>query len=230
MDERKIAFIICVNDELYERECVSYIERLKLPEGFVRDIVLVREAGSITTGYNGAMRESDAKYKVYLHQDVFIVYPDFIAEILKIFENPAIGMIGMVGAPVLGETAVMWHGDRVGKLYTNPIALAQEVVCGEIEGTYCQVEVIDGFLMATQYDVMWREDLFQKWDFYDVSQSLEFQRQGYQVVVPNMERAWCIHDDGIWNLSNYYEEREIFLKEYRTKKKFKEEEDKCIVN
>lgn len=215
MDGHKIAFIICVNDGLYERECVSYIERLKLPEGFVRDIVLVKEAASITSGYNGAMQESDAKYKVYLHQDVFIVYPNFIKEILKIFENPEIGMIGMVGAPSLGETAVMWHEERVGKLYTNPITVAQEAVCGEVEGPYCQVEAIDGFLMATQYDVPWREDLFKKWDFYDVSQSLEFQKRGYQVVVPNMEKAWCIHDDGIWNLSNYYGEREIFLKEYR---------------
>lgn len=215
MDGHKIAFIICVNDGLYERECVSYIERLKLPEGFVRDMVLVKEAVSITSGYNGAMQESDAKYKVYLHQDVFIVYPNFIKEIIKIFENPEIGMIGMVGAPSLGETAVMWHEERVGKLYTNPITIAQEAVCGEVEGSYRQVEVVDGFLMATQYDVPWREDIFKKWDFYDVSQSLEFQKRGYQVVVPNMERAWCIHDDGILNLSNYYGEREIFLKEYR---------------
>lgn len=227
MDRHKIAFIICVNDDLYERECVSYIERLNLPEGFVRDIILVRGAASITSGYNGAMQGSDAKYKVYLHQDVFIVYPDFITQILNIFENPAIGMIGMVGAPSLGETAVMWHGGRVGKLYANPIILAEEAVCGEIEGKYQQVEVIDGFLMATQYDVLWREDLFKKWDFYDVSQSLEFRKRGYQVVVPNMEHAWCIHDDGIMNLSNYYEEREIFLKEYRRKE---EEEGKCIAN
>lgn len=215
MDEHKIAFIICVNDDLYERECVSYIERLKLPDDFVRDIVLVKEAGSIASGYNRAMQDSDAKYKVYLHQDVFIVHADFIIEILKIFKNPEIGMIGMVGAPELGETAVMWHEDRVGKLYTNPITVAQEAVCGEVEGPYCQVEAIDGFLMATQYDVPWREDIFKKWDYYDVSQSLEFQKRGYQVVVPNMEKAWCIHDDGIWNLSNYYGEREIFLKEYR---------------
>lgn len=215
MDEHKIDFIICVNDDLYEKECVSYLERLKLPENFVRDIVLVKEAKSITSGYNQAMKESEAKYKVYLHQDVFIVYPDFIKEILEIFENPQIGMIGMVGAPSLGETAVMWHEARVGKLYANPITLAEEAICGEVKGRYQQVEVIDGFLMATQYDVPWREDIFKKWDFYDVSQSLEFQKQGYQVVVPHMETAWCIHDDGIMNLSNYYGEREIFLKEYR---------------
>ena len=68
--------------------------------------------------------------------------------------------------------------------------------------------------MATQHDVPWREDLFQKWDFYDVSQSMEFRRRGYQVVVPYMEKPWCIHDDGILNLEHYYGEMDIFREEY----------------
>lgn len=216
MDERKIAFIMCVNDELYERECVSYIERLELPEDFKRDIISVKGAKSMTSGYNQGMKESDAKYKVYLHQDVFIVYQRFIKEILEIFENPEIGMIGQVGALEFEKTAVMWFEERIGKFYTNPFEMAAESIGSQrINGRYQQVEVIDGFLMATQYDIPWREDLFKKWDFYDASQSLEFQRQGYQVVVPDMESAWCIHDDGMMNLSNYYDEREIFLKEYR---------------
>lgn len=215
MDNRKIAFIMCTNDELYENECISYINRLKAPEGYTIDIITVKGADSMTSGYNQAMRESDAKYKVYLHHDVFIIYPQFITAILDIFEDSSVGMIGMVGAPDMGRTAVMWHEKRIGKLYTNPITAAQEAVCGEVKGSCQQVEAIDGFLMATQYDIPWRDDIFKKWDFYDVSQSMEFRRKGYQVVVPNMEKPWCIHDDGIWNLSNYYEEREKFLQEYR---------------
>lgn len=215
MDDKKIAFIMCVNDELYEQECMSYLARIEAPEGFCKDIITVREAESITSGYNGAMRSSDAKYKIYMHQDVFIVHAGFIKDILRIFADPKVGMIGMVGAPRLGETAVMWHEERIGKLYTNPIILAQEAVCGEVEGRYQPVEAIDGFLMATQYDIPWREDVFQKWDFYDVSQSLEFRKQGYQVVVPHMDKPWCIHDDGILNLSNYYGERDKFIETYR---------------
>lgn len=63
MDDKKIAFIMCVNDELYEQECMSYLARIEAPEGFCKDIITVREAESITSGYNGAMRSSDAKYK-----------------------------------------------------------------------------------------------------------------------------------------------------------------------
>ena len=84
----------------------------------------------------------------------------------------------------------------------------------EAKNGVIEVEAIDGLLMATQYDIPWREDLFDKWDFYDVSQSLEFIRHGYKVVVPYMEKPWCIHDDGFVNLVNYYGEREKLLREY----------------
>lgn len=69
--------------------------------------------------------------------------------------------------------------------------------------------------MITQYDIPWRKDLFCGWDFYDISQCKEFQRAGYDVVVPYMEKPWCIHDDGILNLEHYNTDREIFLEEYQ---------------
>lgn len=61
----------------------------------------------------------------------------------------------------------------------------------------------------------WRKDLFCGWDFYDISQCKEFQRAGYDVVVPYMEKPWCIHDDGILNLEHYNTDRVIFLEEYQ---------------
>ena len=124
-------------------------------------------------------------------------------------------MVGMVGAPQLPENCIMWNGPRVGKLYFNMIYQSGESVIGEIDGTYQEVEAVDGLLMATQYDVPWREDLFDKWDFYVISQSQEFIRAGYKVVVPNQKHPWCIHDDGFFNLKNYYNARKVFLKEYK---------------
>lgn len=217
MDVNKICFIMCVNDEQYMRESAYYISQLDVPEGYAIDILTVQDARCMTAGYNEAMRQSDAKYKVYLHQDVLIVEKDFINHLLRIFENPHIGMIGMVGVPELPEHGVMWYGkrdNRIGKLYTSNIYLAGEGDFVEVNREYQEVEAIDGLLMATQYDIPWRDDIFTKWDFYDASQSLEFRRQGYKVVVPKMEKPWCIHDDGFMNLENYYDERKKFLKEY----------------
>lgn len=222
MDAKKICFIMCVNNEQYLQEAMYYINRLRVPEGYTIDVLTVEDATAMTAGYNEAMRASDAKYKVYLHQDVMIIETEFLEYLLRIFENPKVGMIGMVGAPELSENGVMWYSDRIGRLYTSNIYFMGDSILGEVQGDYQSVDVIDGLLMATQYDIPWREDIFQKWDFYDVSQSFEFRKRGYDVVVPKMERPWCIHDDGFMNLENYYEERKKFLKEYGWGKQQKE--------
>ena len=79
MNHKKITFILCVNDDTEFSECRFYLDRLILPEGFEKDIITIEEAPSMTAGYNAGMQSSDAKYKVYLHQDVFIIYKDFTA-------------------------------------------------------------------------------------------------------------------------------------------------------
>lgn len=214
MNDRKICFIMCANNQDYIEEQVQYLNRLQIPQGYEIDVLTVQGAASMTSGYNEAMRASDAKYKVYLHQDTFIINKNFIADLLELFQEEQVGLVGMVGAPHLPENAIMWNDFRCGKLYSSIIYQAGISVIGEMSGKYEEVEAVDGFLMATQYDVEWREDIFQKWDFYDVSQSFEFRRRGYKVVVPNVEEPWCIHDDGFFNLKNYYVERKKFLAEY----------------
>lgn len=215
MNDKKICFIMCVNNEDYLQEQYRYLRRLTVPEGYETDILTVKDALSMTSGYNEAMYASDAKYKVYLHQDVFIVNKNFIIDMLHIFDDEKIGMFGVVGAPELPENAIMWNGPRVGKLYFNMIYQSGASEIGDIEGEYKEVEAIDGLIMVTQYDIRWNEEIFDKWDFYDVSQSSEFIKEGYKVVVPNQKKPWCIHDDGFFNLKNYYEARRRYVLDYK---------------
>ena len=109
----------------------------------------------------------------------------------------------------------MWLGERVGKLISSCIYRTTNATIGDID-TPTNVEAIDGLLMATQYDIPWREDIFTGWDFYDVSQSFEFRKSGYNVIVPPMTTPWCFHDEGVIELSSYYKTRDIFMKEYKT--------------
>ena len=111
MDEKKIAFIICVNDLWYYEECVRYIQELCVPDTYTVDIMCIQEADSMAEGYNGGCEASDAKYKVYLHQDTFITNRNYIYDILDIFENSRIGMIGVVGATELSDP-IHWDIDR----------------------------------------------------------------------------------------------------------------------
>lgn len=97
MNDKKICFILCVNNDMYLDECVYYINKLEIPTEYEIDIITVRDADSMTSGYNAAMQTSDAKYKIYIHQDVFLIKKDMIYDILRIFEDNNIGMIGMIG-------------------------------------------------------------------------------------------------------------------------------------
>ena len=214
MNEKKICFIMCTNDEIYANEAMYFINSLNVPDGYSVDVLTVTEAKSMTSGYNEGMNASDAKYKVYLHQDVMIVEKDFITKILDVFKDSSVGMIGMVGSPKMPENKVMWYSERFGQIYANNIYSMNLVNFGDVPGRYVEVEAVDGLLIATQYDIKWREDIFDKWDFYDASQSEEFRRAGYKVVVPYMEKPWCIHDDGFMDLKNYYDQRRKYLKEY----------------
>ena len=216
-DSQKIDFILCCNNDFYIKECRMYLEELEIPDGFQVGTLEIRGAASMTAGYNEGMEKSDAKYKIYMHQDVFITNKHFLKDILSIFmSTDEIGMIGMVGTPYMVKSGTMWQGVRYGGFYK----LEERLAKGQVkrffpicEG-YMEVEAIDGLLMATQYDIPWRDDLFQKWDFYDVSQSFEFLKAGYKVVVPGQQRVWYLHDCGVINLEYYDGERKKFLQEY----------------
>ena len=208
MNDKKISFIMCYNNEYFMNECKLYLDELVIPEGYEVDIVGITGAKSMTSGYNEGMRKSDAKYKIYMHQDVFITNKNFLPDLLNIFQaDESIGMVGMVGTPYMVKDGTMWHGIRLGGFYKLQEYMKKDVIHRffPLEEGYVEVEAIDGLLMATQYDVPWREDLFCKWDFYDVSQSFEFLKAGYKVVVPGQKPEWYIHDCGVISLQNYDE-------------------------
>ena len=148
-NDNKICFVICSNDERYLDECVLYINLLKIPKGYSAELLVIKDAQSMAAGYNEAMNSSDAKYKVYLHQDTFIVDKNFIKKIINIFESDSkIGMIGMVGTERLAKDGVMWHGTRCGNFYRlDEINKIVDSGITKVKSGIQEVEVIDGLIM-----------------------------------------------------------------------------------
>ena len=216
VDEYKIAFIICVNNELYFEECQFYINRLAIPKRYNIDIIAIREADSMCAAYNAGMQSSDAKYKIYMHQDVMIREVNFLKKIIDLFKkNKNVGMIGMIGGTQMPKSGVIYRAWNVGMVDCRDPDMAYFMAgAKDMPKTDTIVEAVDGLLMATQYDLPWREDLFTHFDFYDVSQSFEMRKAGYQILVPYQEIPWVIHDSGFAKLTFYDEERKKCLKEY----------------
>ncbi len=217
-DEKKVAFITCVNNDYWYDECFLYLKHLKIPEGMSAEFIDVRDADSMTSGYNRAMKKTSAKYKIYLHQDTLVVNKNLVADLLKIFQDDSIGLVGMIGCMNLPKTGVWWDGMRtIGRvLHACEPESVVDSTCTEPDGDYQPVESVDGFFLATQHDLTWREDLFDGWHLYDTSQCMEMKRAGYKVVIPNQSKDfWCIHCPKEKSLDPKYRKyQKIFLREY----------------
>ncbi|RAT98714.1 glycosyltransferase [Brevibacillus sp. Leaf182] len=220
MNDKKICFIYCVKDQRLFEESVKFLHALEIPEGHEIEVLPVLDAPSVAAGYNYAMKTSDAKYKVYLHEDVSIINKKFVEDILEVFRNdPEVGMLGLMGAKELSPNAIWWESKELfGKVYDSHTGKMQLLAFQEVEKAYQSVEVIDGILMATQYDIPWKEEIFDGWDFYDMSQSIEFLQNGLKVVIPRQDAPWTLHDCGIVEAEHYYYYKSLFIHHYEWKK------------
>ncbi|MBE5884325.1 MAG: hypothetical protein E7291_07940 [Lachnospiraceae bacterium] len=220
MNDHKFCFIICTNDELLLSECLHYINHLMIPDNYEIDLLTISDAASITQGYQAAMEASDAKYKIYMHQDVFLLNRHLLADLLDIFQSDSqIGLVGLVGYDTISPNGIMWHAPRCGGLYTKKDAATYPALCdyrySVAQDGYSCVAEVDGFFMATCQDVPWNTVELDGWDFYDAFQSVEFLQQGYKIAVPLQRHPWALHDDNqILNLTHYDKYRQRFLEKY----------------
>ncbi len=216
--ETEVSFIICTNNDRYLEECGFYIDKLQVPEGLTVKVIPVRHAKSMTAGYNEAMHASDAKYRIYLHQDMFIVNRRFLYDLLDLFrENDRLAMLGVAGTEHLRD-ADAWSSLDIGGCYSigtfsglGSIAVKPQI--RNPQGKYQAVDFIDGMLIATQYDMEWDERI-EGFHFYDVSQCERFRKAGYEIGIVRQEDLWSFHDFGPLNLATYRRNQRQFCELY----------------
>lgn len=208
MNENQIAFIICADHVQYYNECVRYINELEVPEQFTTDIICIQEAESMVQGYRAGMQASDAKYKVYLRQDVLLLNRNFLHDILQIFQqDESIGLIGMVGCSKLPENANFMECWDIGSMEVfNGRTLDDDFKIRQPNQKYEAVMAVQGTVMVTQYDIGWQEELeaaIDGWYFYDIALSLNMLKKGYRTVVPEQKIPWCYHIKECVDLKEY---------------------------
>lgn len=217
-DYKRFSVIFCGNDALYEKEVLHYIRTLRIPQGYSLDVIVLHNAASMASGYNTAMKLSDAGYKIYIHQDTMILDRDILYRLSDTF-NDDIRLIGICGTVHLDSSGKWWKGNST----DNKMALYQDAILNILEsispdcGTpYSTVSCADGIFLATSADILWREDLFDGWHFYDISQCFEFQNAGYRLACLNSDHMLLLHETTMKkDKNNLYEKYcHIFLKEY----------------
>lgn len=220
MNDHKFSIIICTNDSLLLEESLHYIDHLIIPDGYDIDLLTIPDALCITQGYNEAMLASDAMYKIYMHQDVFILNKNILSDLLSIFaSDPQIGMVGMIGYERVSPDGIMWNTERTGNIYMRhphaPYPTLSDYHYSVTQDGYDYVAEIDGFFMATSQDLTWNTAVLDGWDFYDAFQSIHFLLNGKKIAVPRQRHPWCLHDDNrMLNLFHYDHYRQIFLQNH----------------
>lgn len=233
--DHEIACIMCANDEDYIKEMTLYLKRQKMPEGYHLGLYIVRGAKSMTAGYELARKSIPAEMKLYMHQDTFIFDEGYVKNLVEALRSADYAMLGLAGAKKLPGSAIWGESDpddmrfclyqdftlQVIEAVTDASAVSSQELSADMStGEACQeVEIIDGVLMATREDVPWREDLFEGFHFYDISQCMEYKRRGYRVgIFENGGRAGVLHEVNVSKNEAYerlYEEaRRRFLQEY----------------
>jgi Glycosyltransferase like family len=193
----EVAFCCSVEDERRFAALERSIRGLERPDGVELGVFTVRDQPSIGAAYNRLLADAAGwRYKVYVHQDVVVLNPRLVPDLLRLFRRRTIGLVGVAGCRFLPPSYVWWNGSGlVGRVLEERGEGPRLLDFGDPPGEYAPVECVDGLFLATQYDVPWDERI-PGFHFYDVAQSTRFLLRGYEVVVARQGEPWLRHDIG----------------------------------
>jgi len=203
------AFITVVNNEAQYAACVRHIDALQVPLGYSAEKIAIFGAASMAEGYQRGMEASTAQYKIYLHQDLYLVHRSLLSELLHLFRTyPRLGLVGVEGATRL-PAAVLYsvnnpfHSYGQHWTYRRPGGLSSLLGPANRRrmhfnrfrsfiGDYLPAVVVDGFFMATQCDMSWTSPL-GGFELYDKVRAIEFINAGLEVGIARQQMTWCLH-------------------------------------
>ncbi|WP_182188061.1 glycosyltransferase [Pectinatus frisingensis] len=231
MDAYEILFIIEQIDGVNYQRCVNSIKGLHIPNGYVVKINTWKKEKRInrTQIYNCILQQSSAKYKIYISENIYLINKNLLRDILAIFESDeTIGLIGVSGikyVPIYenDQAATYRYGEYY---YLDKNNKPRNCKYNSISSKYEIVQGISNIMLATQYDLPWREELPDMELYYNVSYSMEFIRKKLRVIVPMQLKPWCLNmnrdgicDDGINFPNSFYKEYAGYLKALSNKDK-----------
>jgi hypothetical protein len=207
-DPHGIAVVTCVNNGTQYNICLRYVDALQIPSGYTVEKIAVLGAASMAEGYQRAMEASTARYKIYIHQDVYLIHRGLLHELVTLFRTyPRLGLVGVVGPTRLPATGIWWVNNLrhcYGRLweYYLPTGLPASLFFKRrvlhfsrfrsFVGDYMPAAAVDGLFLATQYDLPWINPL-GGFELYEQVQALEFINAGLEVGIARQEAIWCLH-------------------------------------
>ena len=191
--EKKI--VVLLRDSYTGRHevCLEALKNVKWPDGYEVEVFTIDAQKPYAAQVNEVLADTDAKVKSYINDDIFLVHAQAIEELLKIFQDESIGMVGFLGSaslPVSGN--LMDSPYKYGAAYVPAEENFSEMRFGTAVQAAADVRYILPSFFATQWDIPWDES-YEKQYYAVLAYCRAFEEEGDRIVVPLPENIWCAY-------------------------------------
>ena len=192
---QKVAVLVRRTQEKRYGLCVESLRASRLPAGYALEIFSLAANKPYAAQVNEMLSQTDAKIKIFINDEICLVSPLAIEQMLEIFRKENIGMVGFMGSrslPVSGnflEAPDVWGSVhmpmkgsleeiRFGKAATHEFTTGVRFLCPSF--------------FATQVDIPWDED-YDKQYYAVLAHCRAMEEIGQKMVVPLPREIWCAY-------------------------------------
>lgn len=177
-----VCFFIKSTRDDYVANCLETIKKLKVPEGYSLEYVLIKPENYSTDNFNKILASKSAAIVVYLDANFCIVDTDFLVNAIKMLQDKTIGMIGGIGAnslPISGN--ILESRYLHGSLYIYSDANFKACNFSKDKAAV-DVRYLAPSIVLTRNEIVWNEK-FKSFYTALLDESLKIKQQGCKTVV-----------------------------------------------
>lgn len=195
MNENKICFILYCGDHMKHSDALVYIQELNVPENMQIECLTVESNENRYDAFNEGMYSSNAKYKVYMDFNNYILNKNIIYDIMEIFHSDdKIGILGIAGkkntACINAGTAE--YGKKLMDYFDFGLRMEN---FREVEDFVEIVDTLANTLVITAYDFPWDKENEIDLDGCITLHCKKFMQEGYKVGVVRQNMPWCLKEE-----------------------------------
>ena len=185
----KIAVVICVKE--YDH-MLEELKKAYIPNGYEIDVMVYPTEEYRIKNINNAVRESNAKYKIFFNVSVETIDNRIFYNIIDYFNmEQSVGVLGVLGSeiPIDGDYR---KSEKIYGAYYKRDGEKIQVVSGENPLFYQQVSMVDFNFFATSSDILFDESLEEF--FLMPAYCSKLKKNGLKtiVVMQNENAPWII--------------------------------------
>lgn len=192
---QKIAVLIRKTTKERYDLLVKSLYAAKLPEGFVLEIFPLLKEQPYAKQVNEIITHTDAKIKIFINDEVFLAAPLVIEQLWEIFQDPSIGMVGIVGSRLLALSgSILDAPELFGSVYMPMQGELKEIRCNDrrFNTFVTDVRFLLPSFFATNCDISWDEAYSGQY-YALLSYCRAVKEQGQRIVAALPEEIWCAY-------------------------------------